>query len=76
MNKILITYINKHGEEKISNKHLIFINDLMKNKTISEWGVLYKLSNYIYKQIKNKETKTLKEIIDNFNYEKGNRKLP
>ena len=67
MIKELLNYLNKHGTEKISNTHLIFIKDLMKNKKIGEWGMLYKLSNIIYKNIKNKENKTLNDIVENFN---------
>lgn len=67
MNKELNNYLNKHGTESVSNTHLIFINELMKNNTIGEWGILYKLSNVIYRNVRNKETKTLNEVIKDFN---------
>lgn len=67
MNREFITYLNKHGTERVSNTHLIFINELMKNKNIGEWGMLYKLSNLIYKNVKAKEQKTLNEVVETFN---------
>lgn len=66
MNRELIKYIEKHGDETISNTHLMFINGLLKG-CMSGYGVMYKLTNYIYNTIKNKESKTLSEVINDFN---------
>lgn len=69
MNRDLLKYIGKHGDEKISNSHLIFINGLIL-KSNEDFGYLYKLSSRLYRALKNKEDKTLNEVINFFNNKK------
>lgn len=69
MNRELLKYIVKHGDEKVSNSHLIFISCLMRTHN-DDFGYLYKLSNRLYKTLKNKEDKTLNEVISFFNNKK------
>lgn len=64
-NKELKKYLEKHGNETISIAHFLFINGLLKG-CASGYGVMYKLSNYIFITIKNKESKTLSDVIQEY----------
>lgn len=69
MNRELLKYIGKHGDERVSNSHLIFISGLMLRNN-EDFGYLYKLSSRLYNTLKSKEDKTLNEVINLFNNKK------